>query len=224
MQLVSVPSVLIEDLQGQFDHALTLFDTLQPSTEGAAPSEPAAPAASVAAEGEAPEAVAPGEPSVAPEVMDVAAQRAMEALSAVPAPVAAVSAPFIRVRADVLDRLVDHAGEVSIARSKLETEVGTLRGSLTDLTENIARLRTQLREVEIQAEAQIQARSDQLARESATFDPLEFDRFSRLQELTRMLAESVEDVAMVQSTMLRGLQLADNDLNAQSRLTRELQQ
>jgi chemosensory pili system protein ChpA (sensor histidine kinase/response regulator) len=140
------------------------------------------------------------------------------------APVTAVAAPFIRVRADVLDRLVDHAGEVSIARSKLETEVGTLRGSLTDLTENIQRLRNQLREVEIQADAQIQARSDQLARESATFDPLEFDRFSRLQELTRMLAESVEDVAMVQATMLKGLQLADNDLSAQSRLTRELQQ
>src|SRR5207253_7445418 len=88
----------------------------------------------------------------------------------------------------------------------------------------IQRLRNQLREVEIQADAQIQARSDQLAREAAAFDPLEFDRFSRLQELTRMLAESVEDVAMVQSTMLKGLQLADNDLSAQSRLTRELQQ
>lgn len=224
MQLVSVPSVVIEDLQGQFDHALTLFDTLQPAAEGAALPEPAAPVASAAAESEPPEAAAPGEPPPTPEVMEVAAQRPMEPLSALAAPVTAVSAPFIRVRADVLDRLVDHAGEVSIARSKLETEVGTLRGSLTDLTENIARLRNQLREVEIQAEAQIQARSDQLARESATFDPLEFDRFSRLQELTRMLAESVEDVAMVQSTMLRGLQLADNDLSAQSRLTRELQQ
>src|SRR5207245_9605704 len=102
--------------------------------------------------------------------------REAEAASGKPtlAPVTAVSAPFIRVRADVLDRLVDHAGEVSIARSKLETEVGTLRGSLTDLTENIQRLRNQLREVEIQADAQIQARSDQLAREAAAFDPLEF--------------------------------------------------
>src|SRR5208282_1813403 len=41
---------------------------------------------------------------------------------------------------------------------------------------------------------------------------------------TRLLAESVEDVALVQSNMLKGLQLADNDLSAQSRLTRELQQ
>jgi chemosensory pili system protein ChpA (sensor histidine kinase/response regulator) len=134
------------------------------------------------------------------------------------------AAPFIRVRADVLDKLVDQAGEVSIARSKLENEVSTIKGSLTDLTENIQRLRSQLREVEIQAEAQVQARGASLSRESADFDPLEFDRYTRLQELTRMLAESVEDVAMVQSNMLKGLQSADTDLTSQSRLTRDLQQ
>jgi len=223
MQLVSVPAVVIEDLQSQFDQALSLFDHLhappQPSpaleTDGAAASGAATEEAE-AEEAEPQATAAAREGAVEPPIAVAAA-----AVTAAPA---APAAPFIRVRADVLDRLVDHAGEVSIARSKLETEVGTLRGSLTDLTENIQRLRNQLREVEIQAEAQIQARSDQLAREAAAFDPLEFDRFSRLQELTRMLAESVEDVAMVQSTMLKGLQLADNDLSAQSRLTRELQQ
>ena len=220
MQLVSVPSVVIEDLQGQFDQALTLFDALQPPVEPAqAGSDAAVPWPPAAPEPEATDA-----PAATAQVVPTLPEAEIESERPVPAPVATATAPFIRVRADVLDRLVDHAGEVSIARSKLETEVGTLRGSLTDLTENISRLRHQLREVEIQAEAQIQARSDQLARESATFDPLEFDRFSRLQELTRMLAESVEDVAMVQSTMLKGLQLADNDLSAQSRLTRELQQ
>jgi chemosensory pili system protein ChpA (sensor histidine kinase/response regulator) len=223
MQLISVPSVVIEDLQGQFDQALTLFDTLQPAPESEAvtpvPPEAAAEFGPAAAEPEPAETTAAAAwPLTLPEDTEAQPERRTETR------VAPVTAPFIRVRADVLDRLVDHAGEVSIARSKLETEVGTLRGSLTDLTENIQRLRHQLREVEIQADAQIQARSDQLARESATFDPLEFDRFSRLQELTRMLAESVEDVAMVQSTMLKGLQLADNDLSSQSRITRELQQ
>ena len=140
------------------------------------------------------------------------------------APGAAPQTTFIRVRADVLDKLVDQAGEVAIARSKLENEVGTIKSSLADLTENIQRLRSQLREVEIQADAQIQARGDRLSRESADFDPLEFDRYTRLQELTRMLAESVEDVAMVQSNMLKGLQSADVDLISQSRLTRDLQQ
>jgi chemosensory pili system protein ChpA (sensor histidine kinase/response regulator) len=170
----------------------------------------------------APPAPAPvSERTFAPAAPPESPARAAEA-PAMPVAEAAVS--FVRVRSDVIDRLVDHAGEVSIARSKLEAEVGTLRSSLSDLTENIQRLRTQLREVELQADAQIQARSDQVAKQSSTFDPLEFDRYSRLQELTRLLAESVEDVALVQSNMVKGLQLADNDLVAQSRLTRELQQ
>jgi chemosensory pili system protein ChpA (sensor histidine kinase/response regulator) len=130
----------------------------------------------------------------------------------------------VRVRADVLDNLVDQVGEVSIARAKLENELSMLKGGLTDLTDNIARLRNQLREVEIQADAQIGARADRLDRDSSTFDPLEYDRYTRLQELTRLLAESVEDVAMIKGSMLKGLQLADTDLTSQSRLMRELQQ
>ncbi len=221
MQLSDVPSVVVDELQQQYDQAMALYDELQ--HPGAL----------------APTAETEAAPTLAP-VIDLAAARAeakpegrAERTPALPAgmeasmPVAAAATPtaaFIRVRSDILDKLVDQAGEVSIARSKLENEVGTIKGSLTDLTENIQRLRGQLREVEIQAEAQIQARSDRLSRESADFDPLEFDRYTRLQELTRLLAESVEDVAMVQSNMLKGLQMADTDLTSQSRLTRDLQQ
>jgi chemosensory pili system protein ChpA (sensor histidine kinase/response regulator) len=233
MQLSDVPGIIIEDLQGQYDQAMTLYDELQNpealTAARAAQAEPPVPAAAESAS-----------PALAP-VIDLASARneakaetrvekqaaplpsAIEATMSATAP-AQQTAPFIRVRADVLDKLVDQAGEVSIARSKLENEVSTIRGSLTDLTENVQRLRSQLREVEIQAEAQVQARGASLSRESADFDPLEFDRYTRLQELTRMLAESVEDVAMVQSNMVRGLQMADTDLTSQSRLTRDLQQ
>ncbi|HYM47732.1 MAG TPA: Hpt domain-containing protein, partial [Burkholderiaceae bacterium] len=235
MQLADVPPIIIDDLHTQYDHAMALYDELQ------------SPIAAGAARADAP-ALAAAESTLAP-VIDIAAARAdgktdaraephkaavvsssaltggeVSATLTAAAPGAQPTTTFIRVRADVLDKLVDQAGEVSIARSKLENEVGTIKGSLTDLTENISRLRAQLREVEIQADAQIQARGDKLSRESADFDPLEFDRYTRLQELTRMLAESVEDVAMVQSNMLKGLQSADTDLTSQSRLTRELQQ
>ncbi len=128
----------------------------------------------------------------------------------------------MRVRADILDRLVNQAGEVSISRSKLETEVGTLRGSLSELTENISRLRTQLREIEMQAESQISSRMAQSG--DREFDPLEFDRFTRLQELTRMMAESVNDVGSVQQNLLRTVDSASDDLVSQARLTRDLQQ
>jgi chemosensory pili system protein ChpA (sensor histidine kinase/response regulator) len=55
------------------------------------------------------------------------------------------------------------------------------------------------------------------------FDPLEFDRYTRFQELTRMMAESVNDVATVQRTLQRSLETAEDQLAAQARLTRDLQ-
>ena len=128
----------------------------------------------------------------------------------------------MRVRADILDRLVNQAGEVSIARSKIENEVGTLKQSLGELTENLSRLRSQLREVEIQAESQIASRQAQSS--DREFDPLEFDRFSRLQELTRMMTESVDDVASIQDSLVRTVTGATSDLENQAQLTRALQQ
>ncbi len=135
---------------------------------------------------------------------------------------AAANTPLVRVRADILDRLVNQAGEVSISRSRLENEVTSLRSSLLELNENVGRLRDQLREVEIQAETQISSRMAMSGERE--FDPLEFDRFTRLQELTRMMAESVSDVSTLQVNISKTVEGATDDLHAQARLTRELQQ
>jgi chemosensory pili system protein ChpA (sensor histidine kinase/response regulator) len=56
------------------------------------------------------------------------------------------------------------------------------------------------------------------------FDPLEFDRFTRFQEVTRFLAESVNDISTVQHILLARLGEADAALIQQTRLNRELQQ
>ncbi|MFB9243951.1 hybrid sensor histidine kinase/response regulator [Massilia antarctica] len=130
--------------------------------------------------------------------------------------------PLVRVRADILDRLVNQAGEVSITRSKLESQISTLKASLSDFSDNLGRLRRQLREVEMQAESQISSRMS--ISSEREFDPLEFDRFTRLQELTRMMAESVNDVASFHESLTRTVDGATDDLNVQSRLTRDLQQ
>jgi len=130
----------------------------------------------------------------------------------------------VRVRADLIDRLVSEAGELSIARTRIEGEMRSLKGSLLELTENVIRLRRQLREIEIQAESQIQARVAQTPESEADFDPLELDRFTRFQELTRFMAESVNDVATVQQSLLKNLDDANAAILAQSRLNRSLQQ
>jgi len=151
-------------------------------------------------------------------------QHPAPAEEAQPAPApegASAPAPLVRVRADILDRLVNQAGEVAISRSRLENEVGALRTSLADFNENLNRLRRQLREVEVQAESQIASRLS-IAGERE-FDPLEFDRFTRLQELTRMMAESVDDVGSFHDSLVRSVDSASDDLVQQARMTRDLQ-
>nr|WP_315464817.1 Hpt domain-containing protein [uncultured Rhodoferax sp.] len=129
----------------------------------------------------------------------------------------------VRVRSQLLDRLVNQAGEVMISRSRMDERLNQLRSSLGELTGNLDRLRQQLRDVELQAESQMQSRLAQTKDSAQAFDPLEFDRFTRVQELTRMMAESVNDVATVQRNLQRSVEATEDDLIAQGRQARELQ-
>ena len=177
------------------------------------------------------------EPEPAPEGLalnalcpELAADAGSSRKIVIPAPQAMAMQPLrqaatasIRVRSQLLDRMVNQAGEVMITRSRLEAEIGQLRGSLKDMSGNLNRLRHQLRDIELQAESQMQSRLAQAKEAQAGFDPLEFDRFTRVQELTRMMAESVNDVATVQRTLQRTVEATEDDLIAQARQTRELQ-
>jgi chemosensory pili system protein ChpA (sensor histidine kinase/response regulator) len=131
----------------------------------------------------------------------------------------------IRVRADLLDNLVSHAGEVAIYRSRLEQQVSGYRYNLVELEQTVARLRSQLRMLEIETEAQIIARFQREHREAglAAFDPLELDRYSQLQQYSRALAESVSDLVSIQGTLDELTRQAETLLIQQSRVSTELQ-
>ncbi|HYR05575.1 MAG TPA: response regulator, partial [Gallionella sp.] len=131
---------------------------------------------------------------------------------------------MLRVRADVVDRLVNETSEINVVRSRFETEMRVFQEGLLELTASITRLRQQLREVEIQAESQMQARVSLVQDNAEQFDPLEFDRFTRLQELTRFMNESVHDVQTVQNLLLKNLDETKSVIQLQGRLNRELQQ
>ena len=176
-----------------------------------------------------------GEPALEPAVAAAAteaadgAARPAATLSAIDKPAAEIvqdagGGNILRVRANLVDDLVNNSGEIAITRSRIEGEIRTVKESLLDLTENVIRLRNQLREIEIQAESQMQSQQAQASEHSAAFDPLEFDRFTRFQELTRLMAESVNDVSTVQHNLLRNLENTDAALVAQARLNRELSQ
>jgi chemosensory pili system protein ChpA (sensor histidine kinase/response regulator) len=231
----SLPADLFEQLTSRADRLQLLFDVasgLAPESALRRREDDIEPADQVAEP--APELAAPVQVAPVTAVQPVRAADQTRALVGVgPASTAAranvpakpTQAPaLVRVRSDILDRLVNQAGEVAITRTKVESEVEGIRGALGELTENVSRLRSQLREIEIQAESQMASRLDFAKEHTEDFDPLEFDRFTRLQELTRLMAESVNDVATVQQNLVKSLGEADRDLGTQARLTRDLTQ
>lgn len=203
----------------QIDPLLTRFDALQQDFDALCSAGQQAQSARAAGV-ETPAPVAPATLSVpsAAAAMPVLPPAAGTQLPAV----RHGTGQTVRVRAQLLDRLLNQAGEVMITRSRLDARVNQLRSSLDELTGNLDRLRQHLRDIELQAESQMQSRLAQ-AKDTQGFDPLEFDRFTRVQELTRMMAESVNDVATVQRNLLRTVEGTEDDSVAQARQARELQ-
>jgi chemosensory pili system protein ChpA (sensor histidine kinase/response regulator) len=133
-------------------------------------------------------------------------------------------AALLRVNADLIDTFVNEAGELSIARSRIEGEMNAFKRALVDLSDSIGRMRAQLREIEIASESQMQSRIKEQSEHGTQFDPLEFDRFSRMQELTRFLAESLGDVITLQQGLQKNIDETELAIHAQALLNRDLQQ
>lgn len=132
---------------------------------------------------------------------------------------------LVRVRADLLDNLVNYAGEISIYRARLEQQVGSYRFNLAEMEQTIVRLRQQLRQLEIETEAQIlSGYQDEMDQYGEDFDPLEMDRYSTLQQLSRSLAESVGDLSSIQALLDNVTRESETLLLQQSRVNTELQE
>src|SRR5690625_2487230 len=134
-------------------------------------------------------------------------------------------AEILRVPANLVDDLVNFAGEISIFRSRLEEQVSVLGSSVTEIDETVIRLRDQLRNLEIETEAQILARYEREHGPSdGAFDPLELDRYSTIQQLSRALAESVNDLTSLTGIIDTATRQSETLLMQQSRVNTELQE
>jgi len=131
----------------------------------------------------------------------------------------------IRVRTELLNEIVNYAGEVSISRSRMEQQIFGFRENLKELNQNVSRFRDQLRDLEIQSESQILFRSEREATtQDSDFDPLEFDRFTKLQHLSRSLTESLHDLSTIQTSLDTHVGEAETVLQQQARLNTDLQE
>ncbi|MFV2060474.1 MAG: Hpt domain-containing protein [Gammaproteobacteria bacterium] len=131
----------------------------------------------------------------------------------------------VRVRAYLLDSLVNFAGEVSIYRSRMEQQVNTFRYNLVEFDDTVLRLRSQLRQFEIETETQMQSRyQNETGKTHADFDPLEFDRFTQMQQLSRGMLESLNDLDSLRGILSNLTRESETLLVQQSRVNTELQE
>lgn len=131
----------------------------------------------------------------------------------------------LRIQADLLDNLVNYVGEINIYRSRLERQFGLYRFNIDELQHTVSRLRDQMRQLEIETETQILFRYEQEAGDThAGFDPLEMDRYSNLQQLSRSLMESIGDLDSIRDLMNGTTRESETLLLQQSRVTTDLQE
>ncbi|HXA34856.1 MAG TPA: Hpt domain-containing protein [Steroidobacteraceae bacterium] len=128
-----------------------------------------------------------------------------------------------RVDADLLDTMLNNAGEVSIFRARLDQQVNSIDFNLAELARTVTRLKDQLRGLEMETEAQVLNRHQDVEPRRNDFDPLELDRYSSLQQYSRALAETSSDVASIQGLLETLTREAQNLLTQQSRVITELQ-
>ncbi len=142
--------------------------------------------------------------------------------TAPPPPAAPERQEFARIDAELLEDLLNAAGEISIYHSRLTQQVSSIDFNIAELEQTVSRLREQLRKLEIETETQILHRH-QDERPSHDFDPLELDRYSTIQQLSRALAESASDVASLKDLLQNLTTETESLLVQQSRVTAELQ-
>lgn len=132
---------------------------------------------------------------------------------------------LVRVRADLLDNLVNFAGEVSIYRSRVEQQIGSFRTSIEEMDQTVVRLREQVRQFDIETEGQIESRKEEAQKLGyEEFDPLEFDRFTHMQQLSRSMVESLSDLGSIEDILLNLTRESETLLLQQSRVNTELQE
>lgn len=137
---------------------------------------------------------------------------------------AAATDEQVRVRADLLNNLVNFSGEINIYNSRIAQQLGASRFNLAELDQTVHRLHEQLRKFEIETETQIMYRHETTSSDTEDFDPLELDRFSTMQQLSRSMVESLGDLTSIQHLLDNLSSETDVLLLQQQRVTSELQE
>lgn len=131
---------------------------------------------------------------------------------------------MVKVDAELLDDLGNLAGEHSVIRGRIEQQVNDAQFALNEMETTLERMRDQLLRLDIETQGRISSRHQFEADAYDDFDPLEMDRHSQLQQLSRALFESTSDLLDLKETLLQRAQEAYSLLQQQARVNSQLQE
>ncbi|MED5388670.1 MAG: Hpt domain-containing protein [Pseudomonadota bacterium] len=134
---------------------------------------------------------------------------------------------MVRVGADVLEALVNLAGETSINRGRVEQGISEFTFNVEEMGNTVQRLYEQLRRLDAETEAQIMSNYQKgvdRGEFDEDFDPLEMDQYSELHQITKQLSESASDLLDLKNTLLDRTKDTETLLLQQSRINTELQE
>ena len=134
-------------------------------------------------------------------------------------------ASALRIRTETLDSLTNYVGDASMNRSQMRDDVVSIKSVVNELYSNVQRFSSQLRDLEIEADSKITSRTNEPVNpeHGDEFDPLELDRYTKLQQLSRGLAENLDELNGIQSSLSNFVFRTENSLQKQDRLNHELQ-
>jgi chemosensory pili system protein ChpA (sensor histidine kinase/response regulator) len=131
----------------------------------------------------------------------------------------------IRIRADLLNELVNSAGEVNIYHARMGKQMSDIGFNLNELDSTVVRLKQQLRNLEIETEIQIRSSFEKESNQyDEDFDPLEMDKYSTIQQLSRSLTETASDVESIREILSEIVRDSETLLLQESRVSTELQE
>ncbi|TDF85074.1 Hpt domain-containing protein [Pseudomonas sp. H9] len=160
---------------------------------------------------------------------DTAAHQSQADAAPLEAPVAVPErgpVDMVKVTSELLDDLGNLASEHSIIRGRIEQQVNDAQVALNEMETTLERMRDQLRRLDTETQGRILSRQlgDGDGQVYDDFDPLEMDRHSQLQQLSRALFESASDLLDLKETLSVRAQDAQSLLQQQGRVNSELQE
>ncbi|WP_201616291.1 Hpt domain-containing protein [Psychrobacter urativorans] len=131
---------------------------------------------------------------------------------------------MIRISGNLIEHMINLSGESAINRARIDMGMSSLTNSIEEMGTTVQRLADQLRRMESELEQQILSQIyDEELLKNESFDPLEMDQYSSLNQLSKSLTESASDLIDINGTLLEKTRDSESLLLQLSRTQTELQ-